>query len=129
MGVWVYIDDEDHFYLLRSTLERSMDKRVGLMSDDMTQMYEGILGALRLATKDVPERPLQEEVGAFAPPKPRKSRGPKSTVTKIVHCNTHKTYGAQRRPRTDCDTCWKAYERLHGANPVAKAIVSRKSKK
>ena len=63
---------------------------------------------------------LFEESKPKPPPKPKakakkraaKKRAVKKDTSGLV-CNAHPAYGAKRPPRTDCDGCWKLYEKFH----------------
>jgi hypothetical protein len=33
---------------------------------------------------------------------------------KVVLCSRHKNYKAIRKPRTNCEECWEAYESIQG---------------
>lgn len=61
------------------------------------------------------------------PKKPRAPRGSRlATLPKL--CPEHPAYGARRRPRTDCQGCWSAFERYNDPAFVDKVLrdVGRK---
>jgi hypothetical protein len=64
------------------------------------------------------------------PVKVRKKRGERlATLPRI--CSDHPAYGAVRSPRTDCDACWNAYERVQGVMQAQRAreiLLKKKGK-
>lgn len=55
--------------------------------------------------------------------KPRAPRGSKATI-QPNYCKEHPTYGAKRKPRTECDGCWKAFAKF---NPLSPHLRKRKA--
>lgn len=52
-------------------------------------------------------------------PKIRKPIGHGSVLPNL--CPTHQGYGAKQIPRSECLTCWEAYERLNGTEATKQA--------
>jgi len=77
--------------------------------------------------QEVMDEGEKDLLAAVDKPKPitrRKQRSRKSDIAKLpTHCDVHKTYGAQRPPRTNCEICWNAYKKL---NPTRYAVAHRK---
>lgn len=48
-------------------------------------------------------------------PKVKSIRQRKEKTKTMKVCDTHPSYGAVRKPRTDCSSCWAAYNSKQGA--------------
>lgn len=139
MAIWVRIEDEDDFFLWRSTLRSTLEKRHGILDPNVVVAYERLLRHCDEATRDqrMPTE-VQEEVGAQDPAPPKKQRAKRGEGVKQLPklCKDHPTYGGKRRPRVgganeDCETCWNLYEKFNGKDEAArkKADLARRSRR
>lgn len=99
-----------------STIKLLIENRLVAMKQNISAyverviQFEGILEEL-------------EKAEHIKDPKPQ-SLKPKQAKAKAIAfnlCPEHKMYGAKKRPRTDCETCWKAYEKLNGRDATNRA--------
>lgn len=59
-------------------------------------------------------------------PAPAKTRAPRGSVKNLKpnYCKDHPTYGAKRKPRGECESCWKAFAKF---NPLSPHLRKRKA--
>jgi hypothetical protein len=62
------------------------------------------------------------EASHFKEPKP-KVESTKKKITPVVYnlCTKHPKYGAKRRPQSDCESCWNAFEKYNGKDATVRA--------
>lgn len=124
----IQLSKEDYRWLLErmeSTLARAKSN-VSVWCEVLPQI-ERVRDAISSAEVVVVEGESIEE----APPiKVRKKRGERlATLPRI--CPNHPAYGAVRSPRTNCDACWNAYERVQGvlqARAARETLLRKKGK-
>lgn len=114
MPYFVKIDNPDDFQWLKNYLEKWEIK----CKDNVAGYVEHIEKFERLA-ESFRQAKLAEAVQvikaapAVEKAKPRRKRGEaQAQLPKL--CSDHPTYGAKKRPRTNCGQCWFAYEKYNG---------------
>lgn len=127
MPWFVKIDDPEDFAWLKEFLE-SWERK---SQANVAAYVEHIEKFQRLADS-FREAKLAESVQVVraasveAPKTVRRKRG-EAKAERPNLCSEHPTYGAKKRPRTDCPTCWLAYEKYNGkpAADLAKRKFNR----
>jgi hypothetical protein len=99
----VTIENEDDFKLLKRYIEQwavRARENVGAYTE-YVEPFERLLNNFEDAV--VLKNPSEKiEVPAEKQP-----------AHKWNYCPDHPTYGAIRSPRTDCETCWRAYKKMN----------------
>jgi hypothetical protein len=125
MARYIRLDEQgDYEWLLRSIENLEIRAKMNpSLYCDRWEIIQRVLAAVQGATKDAPAAP-QVDV-ATPEPKVRKRRTKRAEVrvATLTVCSDHPTYGAKRRPRTDCEDCWTAYARYAGKPAAQKARI------
>ncbi len=125
MPYTIKIETKEQFDYLKRIVDNS--KRMMHNNTSAYVEYLDMIDALALTFEEaIVEKPPKVEI--IETPKKKKTTSRKvSTVAKLpVFCEDHPTYGAKRAPRTACETCWSAYERLNPAQfPAARRKFER----
>ena len=98
-------EDDGDFVFLEDMLTRI--KRKAASSDSMFFDSALTIERILLYMRD------GEEVKAEQTETEAKKKRPAEHVSIQHGCPKHPKYGAVRAPRTDCETCWKAYKAYH----------------
>lgn len=83
---------------------------------EFLQIIDELEGAMLATRKEPNPRQSKKSEEIFEPVKAG-SKTAKAPVKPAVpvgnNCEDHPTYGAKRRPRTDCEGCWGLYKKMH----------------
>lgn len=122
----IVVNDHAYDWLAsRIDIIRKKQKRYPMSYDfEDIELFEHLEAALLESKHKRDERaPKEDAVKA----KPKAPRAP--SVPIADGCSDHPTYGAKRRPRTDCEPCWALYKKLNPMNyEQARRDFERKQK-
>ncbi len=131
---YIKIDKEEDLEWLKNLITNSLNadpnSRILLRYYDQVKNWHDALNNPLSATE------FAEQTGIPKPTRTRTTTKKKKKQTKREQkldernpdiCTVHPTYGAVRRPRTDCDSCWLAYKRRHPMDyPAVRRDFERK---
>lgn len=127
MSYKITISSDEDFKWLASNIKKNYEKSLNspelylLYCDMYKRLHEDLEAAERIKDdQSIFEEPVAVKkrntpAKKTAPMKSAAKPAQKVVITDWNYCKEHGSYSARRSPRTSCQSCWDAYDRLNNS--------------